>query len=72
MDIVQDVERDFVSSKPIVQATSTPDGLYLEPMTEYRGTRDEADLARFGKRQQLDVCTLIPPSRAARTLQIYT
>ncbi|CAD6577573.1 MAG: hypothetical protein ASARMPRED_008325 [Alectoria sarmentosa] len=54
MDIVQDVERDFMSSKPKVQATSTPDGLYLEPMTEYRGTRDEADLARFGKRQQLD------------------
>ena len=60
MDNAQDVDRDFMSPKPVVQGTSRANSVHCEPMAEYGGTRDEADLARFGKQQQLNVRTLIP------------
>ena len=69
MDNGQDVDKDFMSPKPLVQATSRSNSLHFEPMTEYRGTRDEADLARFGKQQQLNVRAPIPRFQDAHALQ---
>lgn len=71
MEIVQVVDKDSMSTKRLAQATSRPDVLHFEPMTEYRGTRDDADLARFGKKQQFEVYSLIPRSLVSHALLTF-
>ena len=55
MDNIQNLDKGVSSSKVLAEATATRKSLHFEPMTQYKGTHDEADLARFGKQQQLDV-----------------
>ena len=59
MDPLQGMKNGAMSSKPLTKATSAQDTLRFEPMAEYHDTQDDTDLARFGKRQRLNVSILI-------------
>ena len=55
MGLFQDVDKGVLPSNTAAEEISTQDSLRIEPMTEYKSNRDEADLARFGKQQRLNV-----------------
>ena len=58
MDRLKDAGRGL-SSKSMIEPVATARKLPFEPMAEYKPTRDEEDLAYFGKQQQLLVCDRI-------------
>ena len=67
MDVVPDVDKDVVSSKALPKETPTRESFRFEAMAQCKVSRDEADLVRFGKQQQLDVrdtllCPTLPTS----------
>ena len=70
MDLLQSADDAAVPSKPLTEALSAQESLRFEPMAEYKSTQDDTDLARFGKRQQLNVSIVVfsaPSVRAVGT-----
>ena len=55
MDRLKDADKGSTSLKSLTKGTSTREIRHIEPMAEYKPTRDEEDLAHFGKKQQLEV-----------------
>ena len=62
MNISHDSNKGALSSQLLDPALSTRGIHRFEAMDEYKATPDEADLANFGKKQQLDVCHSAPTS----------
>ena len=62
MDISHDSGKGALPSELLDPALSIRGVHRFEAMDEYKATKDEADLASFGKRQQLDVCHSAPDS----------
>lgn len=54
MDLLRSAEEGPVPSKPLTEAISAQNSPRFEHMTEYKTTQDDTDLARFGKRPQLN------------------
>lgn len=61
MNFSHDSDKAALSSV-LDPALSTREIHRFEAMDEYKTTSDEADLASFGKKQQLDVCHSAPIS----------
>ena len=74
MDPLQSMNNGTMSSKPWTEVIPAQDSLRFEPLTEWKGTQDDADLARFGKRQRLNVSVLVldiaPSVRVVRTKDV--
>ena len=56
MSISHDFDKNIDAPDFLRAANSAPGSLRFEATDEHKSTQDDADMARFGKRSQLNVC----------------